>query len=398
MAHTRTVVEILNNSQQKVAEIRNLYPINREGMVLRYSRELSDYGMCKFRISTKDPIFDQYGDILVPHQYHVRVKRGREVVWQGAIVDNTERNKNFVEVEAAEYLFYLDKILIRRDADKPATDEDESNFKIFNSGTMAANVTTLFNNAVADLGASHPLAAATIGQVDNPEFPNNFLKVDGTPLTGNWTFSTDMTLQFDYHTALYVIKAFGIYSGADFELTKDLEFNFRKLIGQRVSGITFKYGQIGTNIVDYNIPRYGKRMVNHLIGIAADDEGKVLHDNTAGRDSVSINTYGLLQDAIAFSDVKHRNALAIRLKEEARLISNPEESPINIVLNETAYPLGQYGLGDIVWVDIQDNVISYKKERRIIGITVNLHETGREMVTIQTNRPSENLQGSEAGA
>lgn len=398
MADARTVVEILNSDLEKVAEIRSLYPINRDGTVLRYSRELSDYGMCKFRVSTKDPIFDQYGDILVPHQYHVRIKRAQEVVWQGAIVDNTERNKNFVEVEAAEYLFYFDKILIRRDVDKPDTDEDESNFKVFDSGTMAAAVTTVFNDAIADLGSAHPLSAATIGQVDNPEFPNNFVKVDGTALTGNWTFSDDMTLQFDYHTALYVLKAFGIYSGADFELTKDLEFNFRKLIGERVSGITFRYGTIGTNIVDYNIPRYGKRMVNHLLGIAADDEGKVLHDAVAGRDSVSINTYGLLQDAMAFADVKHRNALAVRLKEESRLISNPEESPINIVLDEKAYPLGQYGLGDIIWVDIQDNVISYKKERRIIGITVNLHNTGREMVAIQTNRPAENLQGSEAGA
>lgn len=398
MAHTKTVVEILNSSRQKVAEIRSLYPINRDGTVLRYSRELSDYGKCTFRVSTKDPIFDQFGDILVPHQYHVRIKRGQEVVWQGAIVDNTERNKRFVEIEAAEYLFYLDKILIRRDADKPNTDEDESNFRVFSSGTMAAAVTTLFNQAVADLGAAHPLASATIGTIDNPDFPNNFVKANGDPLTGAWTFSDDMTLQFDYHTALYVLKAFGIYSGADFELTEDLEFNFQPLIGQRISGITFSYAPASTNIVDYNIPRYGQRMVNHLIGIAADDEGKVLHDNNAGRDSVSINTYGLLQDAIAFSDVKHRNALAMRLREESRLIANPEESPINIVLNETAYPLGQYGLGDIIWVNIQDHVISYKKERRIIGITVNLHDTGREMVTIQTNRPAENLIGSEAGA
>ena len=394
MANTRTVVEILNKDLEKVAEIRNLYPINRDGYVLRYSRELSDYGKCKFRVSTKDPIFNEMGDILEPHAYHVRIRRGEEVVWQGAIVDNTERNRNFVEVEAAEYLFYLDKILIRRDKDKPDTDEDESNFRLFSSGTLADAVQSVVTQAKADFGPDHPLAGLTIGTIENPNFPNNFVKADGSPLTGAWTFSSDnISLQFDYHTALYVIKAFGIYSSADFELTRNLTFNFKKLLGQRISGLTFSYRTVGGNIVDYNTPRYGKRMANQIIGIAADDEGKVLHDSTAGRDAASIKKYGLMQEPRAFSDVKHRNALAARLKEESRLVANPEESPVNIVLNEKAYPLGVYGIGDIVWVDIQDNVISYKKERRIVGITINLHDTGREMVTIQTNRPDDRFTG-----
>lgn len=394
MMNTRTTVEVLNKDLEKVAEIRNLYPINREGMVLRYSRELSDYGTCKFRVSTKDPIFDTFGDILEPHSYHIRIKRGAEVVWQGAIVDNTERNKNFVEVQGAEYLFYLDKILIRRDKDKPDTSEDESNFRLFNSGTMASAINTIVTQAKADLGSEHPLASLTIGTIENPDFPNNFTDADGEQLTGAWTFSDDnISLQFDYHTALYAIKAFGIYSGADFELTKDLQFNFKKLLGSRISGLTFSYRTVGGNIVDYNIPRYGKRMANHIIGIAADDEGKVLHDSTAGRDSVSIDRYGLMQEPRAFSDVKHRNALSARLKEESRLLARPEESPVNIILNEKAYPLGVYGIGDIVWIDIQDNIISYKKERRIVGITINLHNTGREMVTIQTNRPDDRLTG-----
>src|SRR5690606_7358182 len=102
--------------------------------VLRYSKELSDYGYAQFRISTKDPVLTEFGDIIKPHAYHIRIKRGREIVWQGAIVDNTERNKNYVEIRAVEYLFYLDKILIRRDADKPSTDDDESNFKVYTRG------------------------------------------------------------------------------------------------------------------------------------------------------------------------------------------------------------------------------------------------------------------------
>ena len=394
LANVRTIVEILNNSLQKVAEIKALYPINNQGMILRYSRELSDYGQCTFRVSTKDPILTQFGDILKPHAYHVRVKRGNETVWQGAIVDNTERNRNYVEVRAVEYLFYLDKILIRRDADKPDTDEDESNFRVFKTGTMGSVVTDIFNQAIADLGTSHILASATIGTIETPDYPANFTDGSSPPraLTGAWSFTDAVALQYDYHSALFVIKNFGNYTNADFELTRELVFNFKKRIGNRISGITFTYNTIGGNIIDYNVPRLGMRMSNEIIGIAADDEGKILH--ATQRNSASVTTNGLLQTAKAFNDVKSKNPLEVRLAEELRLISDPEESPINIILNEKAYPLGQYGLGDIVWIKIKDHIIDFQKERRIVGITVTLHNTGRELIAIQTNRPPDNMIGA----
>lgn len=393
MANARTTVEILNTSLEKVAIVKNLYPLNQKGVVLRYSRELSDYGQCRFRISTKDPVLTQFGDILKPHAYHIRIKRANVVVWQGAIVDNPERNRNYIEVNAYEYLYYLDKILIRRDKDKPATSEDESNFRVFNSGTMASKVSTIISNAATDFNNNHILANMTAGTIENPDYPNNFVKSDGkSKLTGGWNFSEHVVMTFDYHSALYVLKSFGIYSGADFELTNDLQFNFKKLIGDRISGLTFSYAPVGTNIVDYNIPRYGQRQANKIIGIAADEKGKILHSTQNNLKAQS--EYGLLEKAEAFSDVKNRNLLDVRLKEELRLISDPEESPINIVLNEKAYPLGQFKLGDILWVRIKDHIIDFQKERRIVGYTINLHNTGREMVVIQTNKPDDKLVGA----
>lgn len=390
---SRTIVEILNSSLQKIAEIKNLYPINEQGMILRYSKELSDYGQCTFRVSTKDPILSQFGDILKPHAYHIRIKRGNEVMWQGAIVDNTQRNRNFIEVRGVEYLFYLDKILIRRDADKPDTDEDESNFRVFSTGTMGAAITTLITQAKADFGGNHILSAMTVGTVETPDYPKNFTDTSSPPkpLTGAWSFSNDVTLQYDYHSALFVIKNFGNYTNADFELTNDLVFNFKKRIGNVIKGITFSYNRVGGNIIDYNVPRLGMRMSNEIIGIAADDEGKILH--ATQRNSASVQTNGLLQTAKAFNDVKSKNPLEVRLTEELRLMSDSEESPINIILNEKAYPLGQYGLGDIVWVKIKDHIIDFQKERRIVGMTVTLHNTGRELVAIQTNVVPDNMKG-----
>lgn len=360
-------------------------------MILRYSKELSDYGQCLFRISTKDTVLTQFGDILKPHTYHVRIKRGTTTVWQGVIIDNPERNKNYVEVKAVEYLYYFSKVLIRRDTET-VTGDGKNNYRVFSTGTMASAVQTIFQNAVTDFGSAHPLAAATVGTIENPDYPSNFIDSNGHSITGAWNFSSDVTVQFDYHSALYVLKSFGIYAAADFELTTALVFNFKKLIGQRITGITFNYGTVGTNIVDYNVPRLGGRMVNSLTGIATDDLGKILHiDKT---DSSAINTYGLLQEARAYTDVKNQNLLDSRLKEELDLLKDPTDSPINIILDEKGYPLGQYNLGDIIWVRINDHVIDFQKERRIVGITVNLHHTGKEMTVVQTNAPKANLIGA----
>jgi ribosomal protein L21E len=75
------------------------------------------------------------------------------------------------------------------------------------------------------------------------------------------------------------------------------------------------------------------------------------------------------------------------MNEELQFLKSPDDSPVNVLLNEKAYPLGQYGIGDIVTVKIRDNIIDYEQARRIVGITVTVHNTGREMVVLQTNLP-----------
>lgn len=383
---THTTVEILNKSLSKVAEIKNLVPINKDGMILRYSKELSDYGKCLFRVASDDPIFDTLGDILQPHVYNVRIKRGATTVWQGAIVNNTQRTKNFVEVEAYEYLYYLDKILIRRTSNNPATTQADGLFRIFNSGTMSSAITSLIQNAASDFGSNHLLSALAVGTIDNPSYPQGFTDSSGTALSGTWSFSSAVSLQFDFHTVYYVIKAFGIYTFCDFQIDNTLTFNYRTFLGNKHSDITFQYGSDSKgNIVDYNLPRLGRRMVNDLWGIATDNNGRIF--NVEQVDTTSKNTYGKLEDANAYADVKDNNFLRTRLVQDLQYTKTPDNAPINILLNENGYPLGQYDIGDIVTVKVKDNVINYQQQRRVVGITVNLHNTGRELVTVQTNRP-----------
>jgi len=397
MSQARTVVEILDSSLNKIAEVKNLYPINIEGTVLRYSKELSRWGTCLFRVATKDPLFTQCGDILVPHRYHVRIKRANATVWQGAIVDNKERSKNYIEVIAAEYEFYFSKKRIKQNATAPTswdggTDEGWKNYRNFESGTMASVVTTVMNEAIAGWGSNHVLGAMTLGTIESPNFPSTFIGTDGNPLTGAFTFSPTVSMQFDYHSIEYVLQSFGGYTGADYYIDNNLVFNFKSFVGNnRQYELSFVYGTTG-NVVDYNLPRLGKRMTNDLMGVAVDDNGNVLH--IAQRDNQSINTYGLLEDTSPFTDVKTENMLRTRLAEQIRYVSEPENAPVSVTLNEKGYPLGQYDIGDIVTVKIKDYIIDYEAPRRIVGITVNLNGTGRELTYVQTNTPRDNQFGA----
>ena len=379
--HPRTTVEILNRSLAKVAEIKALYPLNEQGTVLRYSKELSDYGSCSFRVASDDPIFTQFGDILIPHKYHVRLRRAGVIVWQGAIVDNPRRNKTFVEVKAHEYEYYLDKVLVSRTSE--STPGSGYHYRTFSTGTMISAVQTLITEAKTAFGADHILYDMAVGDLENPNYPAQFSTSSNAPLTGSWNFSSDVTLQFDYHSVLYVLKTFGIYGSCDFRFNDDLTLDFKPFIGDRNNGLVFQYGSRG-NIVDYEAPRLGNRMANDITGIAATPDGVILHANK--RDESAVQEYGLLQTVTAYSDVKDKNSLQARLAEELRFLKTPEDSPINVVLNEKAYPLGQFDIGDIVTVSVQDNVIDFKLPRRIVGYTVNLHSTGRELTTIQTNK------------
>jgi hypothetical protein len=150
------------------------------------------------------------------------------------------------------------------------------------------------------------------------------------------------------------------------------------------TNITFDYGVQG-NIINYNLPRLGKRMVNNLWGIAADTDGKVLHANQI--DTASINSYGLLQSSKAYTDVKDLNFLKSRMAEELQFTKDPTTSPVNVVLNENATRMGAFGLGDIVTVRIKDHIIDFNEPRRIIGITTTIHNTGRKIIVCQTNAP-----------
>lgn len=390
-APIKTRVEILDLNLNLVAYVQTPHPLDKSGTILQYSKELSDYGQCKFRISAFDPLLKLHGDILNPHQYHVRIRRGTQVVWQGAIIENSRRNSEYVEIVAAEYLFYLDKILVNRSSTDPSTGTANQVFRIFNSGGMDTAVTAMLNETITTLktttNGNALLANMTLGTVENPNFPPNMTDNSAAPLTGPWAFSNNLQLTYDFQTVYYILKSFGIYSYADFYIDNNLVFNFKKFVGNdHHYDVNFTYTKIGSNIIDYNLPRFGQRMINDLVGIATDTSGLILHKEQT--DQTSISTYGLMQGVAAYADIKDQGILNARTQAELPFVSTPDETNVSVVLNEVAaYPLGIWDIGDLVTINVQNYGVSFSDIRRVVGVSVQLNDTGRETTTAQTNQP-----------
>lgn len=396
-----TRVEILDSSLNLITWVKALYPLSA-GSLLQYSKELSEFGQCKFRISAYDPIFKEHGDIFQPHVNHIRINRGGIIVWSGAIIENTKRTKDYIEVIAAEYLWYLNRILVARTSVDPAVGTSGPNggldniYRIFNTAngatTMSAAVTAVMNETITTFkgeGGVHPLANMTLGEIDNPNYPPN--TTDGTStdnLSGPWKFGDGITapaMTFDFQSVLYLLKSMANVTYADFQIDGNLVFNFKSFIGNdRHYDVNFTWGQHG-NVVDFNIPRLGQQMANDLIGIATDNNGNVLHAEQTSQ--TSITTSGLLQSVAAYADIKDQATLNARVQAELPLISNPNDSPLTVQLDERAYPLGLYDIGDIITVNVNHDSLTYTAIKRIVGINVNLGDAGRELTTVQMNTP-----------
>jgi hypothetical protein len=371
-------VDILDSSLNFKATVRTLVALDNVGTILEYTRKLSDFGQCRFRVGTQDPLFTSEGDLFTPFAHHVRIRRGGVTVWQGVIVKNPQRNIHYVEVVAYTYLYLLSRTLIRHDA---ASSQGAENYLTLKSGTLASQVQTLITNAAAD-GAT-TLSTMTNGTVNNPTFPADFKDSAGTALSGSWTFSDTFQLKFDYRDVLYCLQTLGVYANYDFELTDGLVFNFKSFIGNKQPNLVFYYGTHG-NIEDFNAVYDGNKMANFLQGVAADNDFNILHAEQSS--SSSIATYGKLAAVAAYADVKNVNLLLSRLRQELDQVSTPNPE-IHLVLNEHAYPLGQYGIGDTVTVRISHGLISIDAVRRIVGIDVKVNETGKDSIRLITNLP-----------
>lgn len=490
-----TDIWILDSNLNRITKILSPWPLDKGGMILRYSKELDEFGQCTFRISAYDPILQQFGDILMPHKYWVQLVRGQQVIWQGPIIQNAKRTKDYIEVNAAEPLWYLDKVLIQRTSLDPsgagatptptsltmsgttATITFGQNINQINTNntqavppkvndtialsgftpsglngiwqvsavtantitvinvtggpytvstmgtvtlsdgifrtfggsvgpsggtttglavTMAQVVTNLLNETIATFqanNAGHALSGLTLGTVNNPNYPPNITngKTPPADLTGPWYFGDGTTapkLSFDYHSVLYVLKSLGIYSYADFYIDNNLTFNFVPFKGNNLTQkVNFNWGgpnNTPANIINYNLPRFGQRMYNDLYGVATDNNGVMLHFD--GTDQNSISTYGLIQGVASYTDVHDQATLNARIQAEIPLINAPDSTAISITLNEKGYPIGYYDVGDVVTVNIQNKAVSFNDTRRIVGISIQLHNTGREFTTVQTNK------------
>lgn len=379
-------VEVLDANLNPVGLLKE-FPPNSGDVWLTYGKTLSNYAKARFRVATRDP-FVARGDVLVPYHNHIVIRRGGKVVWQGIVVNNPSRNKNYIEVEAYDYLYLLSKVLIQQD-----TAPKDTNFKQIDSGTMASTITTLITQAAANAPTGSIIKKIVPGQIDNPSFPQGFVDATGKDLSNQpWTWSSNFLIKYDYQDTLYVIESLSVYCQFEFELVwngANLVFNFKKDLGQNRPGLVFDFRTLGPGTLDdFDVPLNGDRMANHLIGTAADNNFQVLKVDQS--DTASIAKYGQVDGIAAYKDVKNSSLLKQRVAEELRIVADPS-SAIKLLAKPSVYPIGTFNLGDRVTVFIDHYGVQVNEVRQVVGYEVDVHLTGYEQIKLTTNIPRAGL-------
>jgi hypothetical protein len=352
---------IYDRAGTKLAYVKNLVPLD-SGKVLTFSDYLSSYGELRFRIQTKDPIAEK--NILNPYQNEIKLYRDNKEVWAGVIVNCPHRNSRFIEVEAYTYAWLFKKVQVEHSSATPY-------YREFNSGTIASNITTIFNEGKNR--SSSPISDLTIGTIENPNYPWE---------NTSWTFTINIMVRYEWADMFQVINSLADMSNADWYVTKDKVFNFVVQAGRDRNDVSLRFGR-GGNVEDYDSPLDGTNMVNDLYASSLDKDGSnIIHSNKS--DTSTYSDYGRLFGSMIFSDHLSQEMLENRTKILLNLNKKPN-TEISLQLNDKALPFGVYELGDLVNVEIKDGPINEFQKRRVIGWKVELLNNGVEQVSIITN-------------
>lgn len=351
-------VEILDQSGNVQSVVKNLVSFTKDKQALKFNDYLSSYGTCNFRVKTLDPGFST--DYLEPYKYFIRIKRFKKTVWYGVITDAPSRTHEFVDIQARTLAFLFTKCEISPSDFTVLT-------RVFKTGTMGAAITTIFNEAKNR--SSSPVASFTIGTIENPYKLNT---------TTTYTFNDTDYLEMPYMSTMDFLSIVSDITNTDWEVTSGGVFNYRRKMG-RFRDISFKWGKYG-NMRDYNIPISGSNKTNLLIGLAVNTAGKLIrHEAT---NAASIDTYKRLWGFKVFENANTQSILNALTKEELRVRGTGVELK-RYSVNEEALSLE---LGDEFVVDIQDNIISERETRRLVGLEVSVSDTGFEKFELITNR------------
>lgn len=167
-----------------------------------------------------------------------------------------------------------------------------------------------------------------------------------------------------------------VRDGFDFTITPDKTWTiFYPERGQRTDNV-FEYEK---NIGGYSYDVDASEMANEisLIGGGQDEDTMV----AVAQSSSSLDDYGLFQAAIAWKDVRHISTLRMHAREELRLRQLPRQQP-QIDFQGDDPPYGGFGVGDYSRLVIHDGYFDVDDQFRIIALTTQLSDEGRESVQV----------------
>lgn len=310
-----------------------------------WSYVLNDAGACSLRLPTRDA--KATTTLLPVGGCELHIYRGNTIVWGGHLYNIQATAENDVRFGFEGYFSMLNHRYIDTSQNFVGIDQ-------FNIAWNLINFTQTKTNGNIGMGWAR-FSSSPSGITRDINYPF-------------W----ERTVIAD---AIRDLAA--LHNGFDFEVTATKQWKtYSPSKGTNLS-IPIEYGK---NVDGFSVGYDVNNMANVYSAIGAGD-GK----NTCiavGTDTASQTIYGLREQAESFTEIRHYANLQDRATEGLRMHKNPRIQPtLSVVLN-TDPQLYTYSVGDRVNVKVQEGYLNVNQVFRIISITVELSNEGREAVVL----------------
>ncbi len=165
--------------------------------------------------------------------------------------------------------------------------------------------------------------------------------------------------------------------GFDFEIDAERVFHMYYPNKGAVKSIPL---ELGKNIATFGLQEDATGMANSFSAIGAGDGSNTCI--AVAIDATSRSQYGLLEANESFTDIKTFTTLQSRATSRLARIKKPRRQPNLYAVFEADQDYDDYEVGDRVQVEAEDGYISFDEQMRIITMTHQITNEGRETVTV----------------
>lgn len=265
----------------------------------------------------------------------------------------------------------------------PFAFEIKSSPKNFGSGNISINA----RGTLSKLGDRHVTVAYT--GVDATQIARNVIALTQSQAGGDFgiysgnAYMTGVLSQRTYERYSVMDAIRNLSSdesgGFDFYFDHDWKFYTMATRGSLKNDITYRYGDDGSNVINYVNPENSSGLSNHLTIV-----GEGIGDPITGVavNSVSRAEYGLRMTALAYSNISNQAWLNNKAQAELRDRKDMYDLP-TITVDGSVFDINNKWVGDTIPLISVDEISPYSGLGRIRTISVSLDDNHYETIDLE---------------